>query len=79
MSVYKTVHEIETQIKEAQNYLVFAEEYYAKMQGRGSPTKQEYDYIRRMVDDGEPVVLSKKVRKALKIKDEMETLETAMK
>ena len=32
-----------------------------------------------MVDDGQPVVLSKQMRKALRIKDEMETLETAMK
>jgi len=31
-----------------------------------------------LVDDGEPVVLSKKIRRALKIKDEHETLEAAI-
>ena len=31
------------------------------------------------MDDGEPVVITKKMRKAMKIKDEMETLETAIK
>lgn len=31
------------------------------------------------MDDGQPVVLTKQMKKALKIRDEMETLETAMK
>ena len=79
MAVYKTVHKIEEEIKEAQGYLKEVDEYYGRPQGRYSPTKQEYDYIKRMVDDGQPVVLTKKMKKALKIKDEMETLEVAMK
>ena len=49
------------------------------MTGRGSPTNSEYDYIKRLVDDGEPVKLTKKVRKALKLKDETEQLDKAMK
>lgn len=55
-----------------------ADQYYSKQGGRGSPTKSEYDYIKRLVDDGEPVVLTKKIRKALKIKDETEDLTKAM-
>ena len=79
MAAYKTVHKIEKEIKEAQNYLKEVEEFYGRPQGRYSPTKEEYNYIKRMVDDGQPVVLSKQMRKALKMKDEMETLENAMK
>ena len=79
MAVYKTVHNVEKEIKDAQAYLKEVDDYYARAQGRNSPTKAEYNYIKRMVDDGIPVVLSKSMRKALKIKDEMETLETAMK
>ena len=32
-----------------------------------------------MVDDGQPVVLTKSIRKALRIKDEQQTLDKAMK
>ena len=58
-----------------------ADQYYSSRptHGRGSPTKAEYDYIKRLVDDGQPVVLSKKIRKALKIKDDMETIDKAIK
>ena len=78
MAAYKTVYKIEQEIKEAMAYLKDVDEYYARQQSRNSPTREEYDYIRRLVDDGEPVVLTKYMRKALKIKDEMETLEHAM-
>ena len=52
MAVYKTVYNIEKEIKDAQNYLKQAEEYYSKPMGRYSPSKEEYNYIRRLVDDG---------------------------
>ena len=55
-----------------------ADQYYAKQARRDSPTKSEYDYIKRLVDDGEPVILTKKIRKALKIKDDTEQLTKAM-
>ena len=79
MSVYKTVANVEKEIKEAQNYLQYADQYYSQAKGRKSPTKAEYDYIRRMVDDGQPIVLTRKMKKALKIKDEMEQIDNAMK
>lgn len=72
MNVYRTVYKIEKEIKEAQTYLSMTNKYYEKLAGRGSPTQSEYNYIKRLVDDGEPVVLTKKIRKALKIKDETE-------
>ena len=58
-----------------------AEHYHSSKPqgGRGSPTKAEFDFIKRMVDDGQPVVLGKKLKKALKIKDDMDTLDKAMK
>ena len=75
MAMYKTVDQIEKEIREAQHYLKDAEYYYTHVQGRTSPTRSEYDYIQRLVDDGEPVKLSKKMRKALKMKDEYETID----
>jgi len=72
MAVYKTVYSIENEIKEAQSYLGAANEYYEKLGARNSPTKHDYDYIKRLVEDGQPVVLTKKMKKALKIKDELE-------
>ena len=58
-----------------------AEQYYSNRPtaGRHSPTKEEYSFIKRLVDDGQPVVLSKKIRKALKIQDDMQTLDNAIK
>ena len=79
MSVYKTVFEIEKEIKQAQNYLQMADNFYSKQQSRGSPTKAEYDYIKRLVDDGQPVVLTKQIKKALKIRDDVAIFEKAMK
>ena len=81
MAAYKTVYTIEKEIQDAQEYLKLAEQYHTSkpIGGRGSPTKAEYDYIKRLVDDGQPVILSKKMKKGLKIKDDMETLDKAMK
>ena len=79
MDVYKTVDKVEKEIKEAQDYLILAEEYYNRPVGGRSPGKAEYDYIKRLVDDGQPVVLSKQMRKALKMKDDDETFNQAMK
>ncbi len=79
MSKYKTVHEIEKEITEAQNILNYADQFYKQPTGRRSPTKAEYDYIKRLVDDGQPVVLTKKMKKALKIKDDTEVFDKAMK
>ena len=70
MAIYKTMHQIETELAEAKNYLCAANEFYDKQGGRNSPTQQDYNYLKRMVDDGEPVVLSKSLAKTLKIKDD---------
>ena len=52
MDVYKTIDKVDKEIKEAQNYLILAEEYYSRPVGGRSPGKAEYDYIKRLVDDG---------------------------
>lgn len=72
----KTVKAIETEIKDAQNYLVWADQHYDKK--RYSPSEAEYKYIKRLVDDGQPIVLSKQIRKALNMKDEHQTLDKAI-
>ena len=46
----KTLSAIETEIKDAQNYLVWADQHYEKR--RNSPTEDEYKFIKRLVDDG---------------------------
>lgn len=70
MAVYKTVHSIEKDINDARNYLQVANEFYDKQNGRNSPSQADFKYLKRMVDDGEPVVLSKGLQKVLKIKDD---------
>ena len=74
----KTVNAIETEIKDAQGYLQWADLHYDN-RNRNSPSQAEYNYIKRLVDDGQPVVLTKKIRKALKLKDDQQTLDKAMK
>ena len=78
MSAYKIVTNIEKEIKEAQSFLQQAEQFYKQPQGRWSPSRDEYNYIRRLIDDGEPVVLTKKMRKALQIKEEVQKLDKAL-
>ena len=41
-------------------------------------TKHDYNYIKRLVEDGQPVVLSKKMKRAIKMKDDLEFFDKAM-
>ena len=53
------------QIKDAQNYLKKANQYYEK----STEDLDDFKYVKRLVEDNQPVVLTKKMRKQLKLAD----------
>ena len=61
----KILSKIELQIKNAQNYLKKANQYYEK----STEDLDDFKYVKRLVEDNQPVVLTKKMRKQLKLAD----------
>ena len=61
----KILSKIELQIKDAQNYLKKANQYYEK----STEEVDDFKYVKRLVEDNQPVVLTKKMRKQLKLAD----------
>ena len=55
----KILTKIEHQIKDAQNYLKKANQYYEK----STDDVDNFKYVKRLVEDNQPVVLTKKMRK----------------
>ena len=78
MAVYKTVYQIEKEISDAQNCLSAACDFYENQGKSNKMTKHDYNYIKRLVEDGQPVVLSKKMKRAIKMKDDLEFFDKAM-
>ena len=61
----KILSKIELQIKDAQNYLKKANQYYEK----STDDVDNFKYVKRLVEDNQPVVLTKKMRKQLKLSE----------
>ena len=70
ISVYKVLYDVETEVKDAQQRLKDCKDAY-EAQRRG-PNQQNLAFLKMLSEDGACVLVDKKVRKALNIRDNLD-------
>ena len=70
ISIYKVLYDVETEVKDAQQKLKVCRDAY-DAQRRG-PSVQNIAFLKKLSDDGACVLVDKKVRKALNIRDSLD-------
>ena len=70
ISVYKVLYDVETEVKDAQLRLKECKDAY-EAQRRG-PNQQNLAFLKMLSEDGACVLVDKKVRKALNIRDNLD-------